>query len=595
MSPIVPIAIGGVSLAALALALRGKTPPSTEGPVYMKGAAGTRQYEVKRVGPGYAWYISGDKVESGSDTVSGTALTTMFERLFTSNTTQVVTGQVAKGSEPGMAGSFTVHKEGSIWGWLVSKPSPDQATALGTGDSTSRGAATLAALGAIAPYTDWIVGVPSPVGAGAPGQASLVDFEQRNGLIITSSSVSAFDLPTWLAHAGPIIAGAMPAPEHQGSNGGVAAHMLSLLFGFEDPKAYKYTSKSYAQVLANMTATLDSWEQDKYLSIASVEYTLAAQAIGAIIPTVGKIGRVKGRPVVVRHYQGGYEWLVWPAGNRTADANAIATGEAKTLFKAWQEAVKAASSGLQGGGGIVGPGQVDQPGKAPCVSLKTSALSRNIPAATMLARQEKDVKIWTPPTANCNRFTLSIGVCLTPHGGGTFGMLDFYTEGQTQDGPLAKAEQDDVTFMLERHDGSQVDWFLFRKPLAWKRQYQVDVSYEDGVIDIISTKRVDMPEVDACPDRSRRWPGLGDDHYKIGVWGGGLGVEEIHTKNWTSQPELSLRVDGKSLIANVKVYGLPSFDTGHHPSQNRVFAVRQPEKKTSYAIGFKIRSEGKQA
>ncbi len=576
---IIPLAVGGVSLVALAIAVRGGKPPSVGGPTYMKGAAGKRQFEVKRVGEGYAWTMAGEREESGSDADSGTALVTMFERLYTGNATDVVTAQVAKGSEPGMAGSFTVHKEDATqWGWLVSKPSPDQVNAIGTGEQTSRGAATLAALASIAPFTDWIVNLPSPVGSTmpepvVPSQASFV--EQRDGLLITATNVSAFDLPTWLAHAGPIIAEAM----QQG------AGVQEIFNALELPTGHKLNGKLPAQAVTRMRSTLDAWDKGKYLEIASVEYTLAAQAIGATIPLPGKTGRVAGHPIVVRTDGNHFDWLVWAPGNRRSDAAAVASGEEPTMNKAWLAAIAAAKQGP----GIAVPPPQGQPGQGACHYKKTTSKSVNLPAATFDDRIEREIKVWSVPSGvQCSRYKLTMGVCLIPAGGGSFGALDFYTKHQTQDGPLTA----DVTVHLERHDGSMVDWFMFRKPIAWKRQYEVDVSYEDGKLVVHSLKRIDEPEVDACPDRERRWPGIGDDHYKVGKWREHVGEDEIVVKNWVSQPEFSYDVDGKNLVIVISYLGLPRFKSGSG-AQNHILAA-EDGKKTAFTLGVKIRAEGQE-
>ena len=579
---IIPLAVGGVSLAALALVMRGGKPKEISGPTYLKGAVGKRQFELRRVGEGYAWEVRGDEEGSGSDSVSGTALVTMFEFAFTNNPADKVTAQIAKGSEPGLAGSFSVVKEdGMRWGWLVSKPAPDQAAAIGTGTQTSRGAATLAALGAIAPFTDWIVNLPSAVGGEAPvGAAMLVPFEQRDGLTITSAMVTAFDLPTWLAHAGPIVLQVMAQPPTSEQ----AAHVFAAL-GL--PVDRKYTGKTYAQVLSAMSSTLTKWSQNKYLDVSPVEYTLAAQAIGATIPLPGKTGRVQGKPIVVRVDGSHWDWFVWSPGNRRADEASIASGEALSGQKAWIAAIEAAKKAPDLG---LGP-QQDQPGKKPCKHVKTTTLSQNLPATSFEDRTEREIKIWTAPTTACTRYTLRMGVCLIPSGGGTFGALDFYTKHQQGDGPLVAAEQDEAEFRISRLDGTRVDWDLFKVPVTWKRQYELQLRYVNGALDVLSTTRIDAPEVDACSDRVRRWPGRGNDRYKVGKWKPKIGEDVIDIKNWVSQPEFSVKADGKKLIVVIAYMGLPRFKAGTAPSQFKLFAADE-SKKTAFTVGFKIHAEG---
>jgi hypothetical protein len=592
MNPIVPLALGTATVAALVLALRGKTPAPGPGPIYLSGAAGKRQFEIRHVGEGYSWSVKGDRAEEGADTDSGTAIVTMFESAFSGNSADLVTGSVAKGSDSGLAGSFTIHREDAQrWGWILSKPAPDQASSLGSGDSTNRGGATLEALAAIAPYTDWIVNLPSPQGGIGPMQGgpsvAQPNFQSRNGIIISPTSVSAIDLPTWIAYAGQLVVQSFadhlePAQIHD-----------MLLPEIQAPQTVRYTGKMYAKVLAEMSASLDAWHANKYLSFAPLAYQLAAQAIGANISVPGKLGRVKGRPIVVRLAGEHYEWLVWSSGNRAADTSAYATGEAKRMAVAWAQAVKAAAAGPgqpQGQPPQDDQGQQPEPPPPKCTFLKTTSFSRNLPTAAVQQHGEKEIKIWEAPSGVCTRFTLRLGVCLMPAGGGTFGALDFYTKDQQGDGPLVAAENDNVTIMLERADGSAVDWWLFRSPVTWKRQYQIDLAYDGSDIDILSTQRIDAPDVDSCPDRARRWPGLGDDHYKIGVWHGQF-LHDLVSKNWTSQPDAHIRTEGRKLYYSISYLGLPYFKAGTEPSTFHTLGVRD-DKKTSYTIGFKIRAEG---
>lgn len=602
MNPFVPIVLTGAALTAIIAAFsrkKGPTPgPIDAAPLLMAGGAGTRQYEIRKVGPGFAWYVKGDREGAGSDTKSSQAILDMFEFLYTGNNTDIITGYVAKSaSEEGLAGSFTITQQGSkqtdlqaalaIWDWIVSKPAPDQSSSLGSGSDANRGSATINALKVLAPLTDWLSGLPDLQGdPGAPDPTAPDPIEpttfelnhyQLHGLDVSKTTVAAFDLPQWIEYAYPIIEanfGASPADLHE----------LLGLSVLADTR--KFTGKTEAQVLAAMQKYLDQWTSNKYLELDPIQTALAAAAVGAKLSTIGKKGYVKGKPVIVVKTPTRYRWLVWPPGNRRSEQYALFQGEAMLPAKAWNEAVNAAA----------GPGTV-QGGGAPIQScdegVKIVSLSRNSPSTSFEESWDKEIKLWEPGSVECRHYTVDIGVCLVPTGGGSFGALDYYLTDVGEGEVPTKGDADEVTFGIDRHPAynAPMDWYLFKTPIVWKRQYRIEVSYIDGVLQIQNTQQQTIPDVDPCPEKTRRWPGLGDDHYVVQKWRKVQGqAPTLSTVNWTSQPALSLFVEGKNLFANVNYRGLPSFKTyAGEPSVVKVQGA-DPAKKNSYTIGFKIRS-----
>lgn len=595
MNPILPIALTGAALAALIAAFSRKKGPTPEpldvAPLLMAGAAGAKQYEIRKVGPGYAWYVKGDKEGAGSNANSGQAILEMFEFVYTGNNADVVTGHVAKSpSEDGLAGSFTITKEEAMhWGWLVSKPSPDQASSLGSGDNSNRGSATIAALTVLAEYTDWIVGLPTLQGGDAPGEPDplpepgvvTLTHYQLHGLEITPTSVAAFDLPQWIEYASPIIGQAI----NDGLNP-VELHNALGMHGLDvTTTPIKYTGKSHAQVHAAIQKYLDQWSAGKYLELDPIQATIAAAAVGAKLSTIGKKGYVKTKPVVVLKTAGKYRWLVWIPGNRRGDQFALFQGEAARPNKAWSEAVNAAAGPDTVAGG--GP-----PIQSCDEGVKTISFSRNLPSSTFLKTWDKEIKLWEPGSIECLHYTVDIGVCMVPTGGGSFGSLDYYLTDVSEGEVPTKGDADEVTFAIDRHPayGAPMDWSGFRVPLAWKRQYRIEISYIDGELKIENTQQLVNPNVDPCPDKTRRWPGLGDDHYVIQTWKRRVGEgPKLVVNNWTGQPALSLFVEGKNLFANVHYKGLPYFEGAGDPTFFKTHGA-DPNKKNGYTIGFKIRS-----
>lgn len=609
MNPIIPIAIGGAAVTALVLALKGKGKQIPDPPglpkIYMKGAAGARQFEMRRVGPGYAWTVSGEKEGAGSDSNSGNALMSMFEFLYTGNNADKVTGSIAKGSDEGMAGSFSIVREEALrWSWIISKPAPDQQSALGSGENVNRGAATIEMLATIEPFTDWITNLPSLQGGGGPdpldgddGEGAELDPDiddggdvpidptlMNHGLVITPESVAVANLEAWLAYAAPIVADGIQQ-DH-------TAEQIHTALGLDelDADKMKFSGKTHGQVLNTMLAYINQWDQQKFLELDNVQRTVAAAAVGVKIPTVGKKGLVKGKPVVVvRQPNGVHVWRVWPVGNRRGDQFAMFTGSEYRLMPAWNEAAKAAA----------GPGTVPG-GGAPIQSCdepsKTSSPSSSLTAATFLESKTKKIQIWTPGSADCHRYRLMIGVCLRPDGGGSFGGLDHYVDGLSQgDQPKEDAVLHN-DYGIDRHPAydAAMDWWRFEAPLAWKRQYQVDVSYVDGQIEVIEAGQINLPQIDPCPNVTSRWPGYGDDHYVVRTWKAAPRQHEHDTINWTSQPILQLSTTGKNLFMTVDYTGLPFLKAGdlEYTPQGEPMRLMGADrsKKTSYTVAFKIQS-----
>lgn len=599
MNPIVPVALATAAVAALIAFTRKKGGPTPDpidvAPLMMQGAAGTRQYAVRKVGPGYAWSISGDKVDQGSHAISGTAVMAMFESLYSGNNADNVTGHIAKSpSEDGLAGSFSISKQDPVrWAWIVSKPAPQQADSYGSGDSTSRGAATLAALKTVADYTDWLTGLAEPQGG---ADASLV--RQHHGVLISGVSVSAYDLPQWLEWARPKIENAINGWTDSETATDIATQIHDLLELHDLGAGVKFTGRTHEQVLAAMVKPLQEWHESKYLELDSIQYTVAAAAIGAKLHTLGKKGRVKGHPVIAIRGTPRAKWYVWQPGNRRGIQLASISGEELTVLKAWAAASAAASGGpLPGdvaGGGQDSPTAGIPPG---CDGqVKVSSFSRNLPSSTFLEMWERDVKLWTPPSPKCTRYTVKVGICMRPSGGGTFGELDYYVEGLSQGNAPSKGDADEITFGIARHAASPehlMDWWLFQTPLAWKRQLIVECRYIDGKVSIEDTSWETDAGVDPCPNFDRRWPGYGDDHYVVQTWQKKIGeAPKLRAENWTGQPDVEIFADGKNLYTKIKYKGLPQFKTfAGEPTVVKKHGA-DPNKKNSYTAMFKIVAEG---
>jgi hypothetical protein len=603
MNPLLPLLLAGGGLGLLALILRGRGQPQTPDPqdapvILFAGAAGERQFEMRRVGPGYGWNVRGSQEGGGSDTSSGLAIVSMFEFLYEGNSADIVTGHVID-SDKTPVGSFTVTRESATrWAWLVSKPQ-GQTGSLGSGDNANRGSATIAALNVLAPYTDWITNLPTIVGDGPQGDPldpndtdglNPIDpidgtpFGQH-GLTFGPDTVSVYSLPEWLDYAAPIVRPLV-------GQGATASEIHDALGLHDLPNTTKFKGKTHGQVLNTMLAYLNQWEQQKYLEVEPIERTVAAAAVGAVIPSVtgNRKGLVKGKPVVVKRAPNGvYEWFVWPVGNRRGVEFAMFAGSEFRSYTAWNKGVNAAA----------GPDTVEG-GGAPVQNCDTtiynySSPSFNTPSRDFQTSWEKTIKIWQYSSqAECRVFTIDVGLCMIPAGGGSFGSLDYYVDGLSEGDVPSVGDAAEIDFGIARHPAydAPMDWWRFEKPLAWKRQVRLVVVREDGQLSIDSVEQGDF-DVDACPDVTGRWPGQGDDHYVIQTWKKAAPRDELTPKNWRGRPELTFVIDGNKVNAHIKYTGLPFLQPGTAPSLFKTFGAT-PNKKNSYTIGFKIRYQGEQ-
>lgn len=400
----------------------------------------------------------------------------------------------------------------------------------------------------------------------------------EHGLAFRPTRVDLSNLGAWLAFARPIITIGIT----RGMNATEIRNELGLGLA-QVPGTMKINGRTQGQLANAMQTYLDQWKAKKFLELDTIQTTVALAAVGAKSASVGKKGRVGGRPVIVRRAKNGSSvWHVWAEGNRRGDSHAIANGRAARQFTAWNQAVAAATPG--------------------CAALEKSEVVRDIPAATFLESFDRAVKIWSPSANDCESYALFVGVCLVPKVEG-FGALDYYVAGLEGDEQPHDTEGRDLGIM--RHPAAEidgVDWRVWQKPITWKRQYRVTLSFVDGVLGIQSIENVDEPGMDPCPDRVRRWPGIGDDRYVIqtwarpddyqGSWGEGDPRRETEPKNWHSQPELSMHVQGNDLYVDLSFSGLPYFTT---PTETSVMAIAADRFRTNgYTLRVKVNARGKE-
>jgi hypothetical protein len=200
-------------------------------------------------------------------------------------------------------------------------------------------------------------------------------------------------------------------------------------------------------------------------------------------------------------------------------------------------------------GGIELPGgQGAQPGFPGIPKCKTTTAVetafRALPSQLWTAQVERAFKIWSPPSIQCNRYDLSVAVCLFPQTG--FGLLDNYV------GPVAPADAGSVIFQIQHDDGTGLEydeWQQFRMQLVAKARLKIRVNVAKNGALSYGGIPTNVDPTEACP-QAAHWPPT--NRYRV------MGTDG-HWKFWVPHPTFGLSLDGNEVVLHVRYAGLPQF------------------------------------